>query len=310
MLRIGSRGSEVKALQQLLRSYAPGIADDGVFGVQTERALRLAQRRHAIYPPDGVAGPITLGVLHAQPAPKPQLSALHPRAEPKPTPPPAGKGDPGPLAPAVDGARSRATHGPAPAAAAAPPCSMTTSQQGRLFIAAEEEQTNVSNHLHHPSAASGVTLGPGYDMRGRRPAEISTDLGAIGVSPSVAAKAAQGSGKSGAIADEFVNRNKELVDLDTVQQAALLNHVIGHYEAMVQRQVHVPLHQYEFDALVSFAYNPGRSWTRVVHLINQQQRDPAMKAVHSVVTSGGKIMSGLVTRRDREVRLFLYGEYK
>ena len=236
----------------------------------------------------------------------------HPTARAASTPKPnmTGKGDPGPLYPAVSGARARAVHGAAPTDLVAAASSMQTSRQGRLFIANEEEQKNVSNHLHHPSASSGVTLGPGYDMLHRSAKEITTDLVAIGVSSEAATKIAVGSRKTGADADRFAHENKALVDLDAVQQAALLNHVVGRYEAMVRSSIHVPLHQCEFDALVSFAYNPGKSWSHVTQLINNHDRDEAMKAVHRVVTSGGKVMGGLVVRRDREVRLFLYGEYK
>lgn len=50
VLKIGSKGEEVKRLQRLL-----GIGDDGIFGYGTERAVKDFQRRKMLYV-DGVVG--------------------------------------------------------------------------------------------------------------------------------------------------------------------------------------------------------------------------------------------------------------
>ena len=57
MLKKGSRGAAVVALQQKL-----GIAADGVFGPQTAAAVRAFQARNGLEV-DGIAGPITQGAL-------------------------------------------------------------------------------------------------------------------------------------------------------------------------------------------------------------------------------------------------------
>lgn len=57
VLRRGSRGDGVKLLQEGL-----GITADGVFGPGTERVLKQWQRDHNIED-DGIAGPITLGLI-------------------------------------------------------------------------------------------------------------------------------------------------------------------------------------------------------------------------------------------------------
>jgi putative chitinase len=57
ILRVGSRGAEVAALQKAL-----GITADGNFGPGTEKALRAWQQSQGLTP-DGVAGPKTLGKL-------------------------------------------------------------------------------------------------------------------------------------------------------------------------------------------------------------------------------------------------------
>ena len=60
---------------------------------------------------------------------------------------------------------------------------MRTTQAGRRFIFEIEVgpfKTKTA-HLHWPGGASGVTLGPGYDMKGRKAAAVKADLIAIGV---------------------------------------------------------------------------------------------------------------------------------
>jgi cell wall-associated NlpC family hydrolase len=57
MLKLGSRGPEVAAMQRAL-----GISADGVFGHQTKRAVTAFQAAHGLEV-DGVVGPVTLGAL-------------------------------------------------------------------------------------------------------------------------------------------------------------------------------------------------------------------------------------------------------
>ena len=46
--------------------------------------------------------------------------------------------------------------------------------------------------LSHPSAQSGVTIGAGYDMGGRKELPVKADLVAAGANADVAAKMAKG----------------------------------------------------------------------------------------------------------------------
>jgi putative chitinase len=57
ILRRGSRGAEVKRMQEALK-----VGADGVFGPGTERALKAWQRTNGLTA-DGIAGPATLGRL-------------------------------------------------------------------------------------------------------------------------------------------------------------------------------------------------------------------------------------------------------
>jgi N-acetyl-anhydromuramyl-L-alanine amidase AmpD len=65
MLRNGDEGYQVKRLQRLLvqRGFDAGEAD-GIFGKQTEAAVKAAQLAHAL-DADGIAGPLTWAALLA-----------------------------------------------------------------------------------------------------------------------------------------------------------------------------------------------------------------------------------------------------
>ena len=148
------------------------------------------------------------------------------------------------------------SHAPSPSESSRAPSATKTSLQGSGFIERHEEQKGVSNHLHWPGGASGVTLGPGYDMRDRSRAEIEQKLRDIGVDSSVVSRVAAGAGLRGEAAKRFAKDNRNLVDLTDGQQRRLLQVNLPSYEAIVRRGTHVYLTQNEFDALVSYAYNP------------------------------------------------------
>jgi peptidoglycan hydrolase-like protein with peptidoglycan-binding domain len=89
-LRLGSRGPEVKRLQQLLNQKSPAgprLAADGVFGARTQRAVQNYQR-HASLAVDGVAGQQTFGSLES--APNAPRRPLDPPVVPTPQVPVGG----------------------------------------------------------------------------------------------------------------------------------------------------------------------------------------------------------------------------
>ncbi|WP_407027125.1 glycoside hydrolase family protein [Cronobacter sakazakii] len=81
------------------------------------------------------------------------------------------------------------------------------------------------------------------------------------------------------------------------------------YIRAVRRRITVPLRQYEFDALVCFAYNPGSFLDKVCNFINNGQVSDAMTLISKIVYSGTERQKGLVDRRHDEVNLFLNGQY-
>lgn len=84
LVRRGARGEAVRAIQKLLRRHGHSVGIDGVFGPQTEAAVRAFQRGKGLLA-DGVVGPQTRSALTA--------GATRPRPEPErpaePTPAPA-----------------------------------------------------------------------------------------------------------------------------------------------------------------------------------------------------------------------------
>lgn len=88
-LRRGSRGTSVKRVQQLLYFLGFDIGRhgaDGIFGPDTDAAVRAFQRRYAP-PVDGIIGPITIGALDKQ-ANSPEPNRTTP--QPVPAGPPTG----------------------------------------------------------------------------------------------------------------------------------------------------------------------------------------------------------------------------
>ena len=71
LLRLGSTGSDVKALQTTLNTKGYKLVVDGILGNQTLAAVKNYQSKNGLSA-DGLVGPATLGKLNAKPAtPKP-----------------------------------------------------------------------------------------------------------------------------------------------------------------------------------------------------------------------------------------------
>ncbi|AKM39021.1 MULTISPECIES: glycoside hydrolase family protein [Burkholderia] len=184
------------------------------------------------------------------------------------------------------------------------------SDDGLWFIFSHEAQAGTTNRLHWPGGASGVTLGAGYDMKGRSEAGIAADMKAIGLSDEAAAGIAKAAGKQDSDANDFAKNNRNLVDLTHEQEVGLLRHTVKPYEEMVRRSIKIELSQNQFDALVSFAYNPAARWDSVTNLINDGKVDAAMSKIKEGIKSKGTVLPGLVHRRDDEVNLYQEGRYE
>lgn len=80
------------------------------------------------------------------------------------------------------------------------------------------------------------------------------------------------------------------------------------HESHVKRLVTVELNQNEFDALTSFCYNVGAgalAKSTVLRCLNKDDRAGAARGFALWNKGGGKVLPGLVIRRQREATLFL-----
>ena len=111
-----------------------------------------------------------------------------------------------------------------------------------------------------------------------------------------------GDGKS--LPDEW-NKTFTMEEVD-----ALLRKDLARFERGVQKFCPVPLKQGEFDALVSFSFNLGLGVLQRSTLRQKILRDDKKGAAEEILKynkAGGKIVKGLVNRRNDEYQLFLRG---
>jgi lysozyme len=95
----------------------------------------------------------------------------------------------------------------------------------------------------------------------------------------------------------------------TVQQAEdLLRKDVERFEKAVERLVTVELSQEQFDALVSFTYNLGEgalAKSTLLKVLNRGEYSKAAVQFDQWNKAGGKVLAGLVARREAEEQLFL-----
>lgn len=75
------------------------------------------------------------------------------------------------------------------------------------------------------------------------------------------------------------------------------------FEGAIKQCVKVPLHQYEYDAYLSLSYNIGSGAfcsSTLVKLLNQQDYKGACDQILRWNRAGGKVIRGLVIRRQKE----------
>lgn len=107
----------------------------------------------------------------------------------------------------------------------------------------------------------------------------------------------------------------KLTDASITESAAsalLANQLTGEYEPGVQHLVTIELRQCEFDALVSFAYNCGiraLATSTLLRLLNAGDKFGASQQFALWNKGGGKVLAGLVRRREVERVMFLGGAH-
>lgn len=88
----------------------------------------------------------------------------------------------------------------------------------------------------------------------------------------------------------------------------LLKIDLADFEQNVTNLVKVPLNQNQFDALVVFSYNVGKAALKTSTLLKKLNAGDYLGAADQFLVwnkAGGKVVSGLVRRRDAERTLFL-----
>jgi lysozyme len=95
---------------------------------------------------------------------------------------------------------------------------------------------------------------------------------------------------------------------DTVTVTQALNRAlvdVQKFEGAIKSCVKVPLHQHEYDAYTSLAYNIGSGAfcrSTLVRLLNQQKYDEACKQILRWDFFKGKPLRGLTIRREKEYK--------
>ena len=89
-------------------------------------------------------------------------------------------------------------------------------------------------------------------------------------------------------------------------RSRLLEEVKDEYGEAIKRCVKVPLHQYEYDAYISFTYNVGAGafcGSTLVKRLNEEKYDEACGQLHRWNRAKGKVYQGLVNRREKEYKM-------
>lgn len=182
------------------------------------------------------------------------------------------------------------------------------SAAGEDFLYRRESLPGVSNRLHWPGGASGVTLGPGYDMKSRLEDEVKNDMLQLGLSAKVSSKVAEGSFLEGEKARDFCAENKDVVYLSTEQEIQLMRMILPTYEKRMNDALSVSikslLFQSEIDSLISFTYNRGSLIkTKLANYTNSGRLDLVDDGFNQFRPGGD------INRRPAEIALFTEGRY-
>ena len=98
-------------------------------------------------------------------------------------------------------------------------------------------------------------------------------------------------------------------DMEITQEGAeeLLQEEMHEYEGYINDMVKVPLEQHQFDAMVSWVFNLGSgnlSSSTLLKKLNNSKYDEVPEQIKRWNKAGGKVLEGLVRRREAEALLF------
>ena len=98
-------------------------------------------------------------------------------------------------------------------------------------------------------------------------------------------------------------------DMEITQEEAesLLQEEMHEYEGYINDMVKVPLEQHQFDSMVSWVFNLGSgnlSSSTLLKKLNNSEYDEVPEQIKRWNKAGGKVLEGLVRRREAEALLF------
>ena len=112
----------------------------------------------------------------------------------------------------------------------------------------------------------------------------------------------------------LIKEGENLPDpISNVEALSLLQEDLRTAESGVLEHIHVPLQQYEFDALVSFTYNLGAgnlAESTLAKKLNARDYDGAAAEFPKWDRAGGKEVEGIKRRRLKEQEVFLGKGYQ
>ena len=99
-------------------------------------------------------------------------------------------------------------------------------------------------------------------------------------------------------------------DMEITQEEAesLLQEEMHEYEGYINDMVKVPLEQHQFDSMVSWVFNLGSGnlfSSTLLKKLNNSEYDEVPEQIKRWNKAGGKVLEGLVKRREAEALLFL-----
>lgn len=95
--------------------------------------------------------------------------------------------------------------------------------------------------------------------------------------------------------------------ISAAQGDKMLSEELAEYEEYVNNLVKVPLHQHQFDALVSWTYNLGPSnlqGSTLLKVLNEGKYTEVPAQIRRWNKAGGRELEGLTRRREAEAQMF------
>ncbi len=95
--------------------------------------------------------------------------------------------------------------------------------------------------------------------------------------------------------------------ISAAQGDKMLSEELAEYENYVNTLVIVPLHQHQFDALVSWTYNLGPTNLKsstLLKVLNEGKYNEVPAQIRRWNKAGGKELEGLTKRREAEAQMF------